>query len=304
MERREIDILILSDTHLGTFGASAEQLLKYLRSVQPKILILNGDIIDVWQFNKYYFPDEHIAVLQEFFHFANNGVATYHTTGNHDDMLRRYTDLSFGGIHLVDSLLLQVDGKKAWIFHGDAFDHSVGGMAKFFAQIGGRFYDWSVFANRQLNKLLRKLGMKPVFISKKIKDSVKSAVKKMNDFEQKGIDIGIEKGYDYVVCGHVHKPVIKKHSNESGSTIYLNSGDWLENLTALEYTDEKWSLFRYKDEDFPEKVEFQTEDMTMEELANRTLHPEVMVSFENGIVKHHSIKKEKDNLEKEIIKEA
>lgn len=286
MERREIDILVLSDTHLGTFGSSALQLLKYLRSVQPKLLILNGDIIDIWQFNKYYFPEEHTAVLQEILNFAKSGVPTYHATGNHDDLLRKYTDFSFSDINLVDSLLVKIDGKIAWIFHGDAFDHSVGGnFAKMMAQFGGRCYDWSIFFNRQLNKLLRKIGLKPVFISKKIKDSVKSAVKKMNDFEQKGIDIGIEKGYDYVICGHVHRPTIKRHSNEEGeSTVYLNSGDWLENLTSLEYVDGKWTLFRYRDEDFPEDVKFDTEDISMEELAERTLNPSVIVEIKNGVV--------------------
>ncbi|MGK0388446.1 MAG: UDP-2,3-diacylglucosamine pyrophosphatase LpxH [Maribacter sp.] len=291
MERREIDILVISDTHLGTFGSSALELLKYLRSVQPKLIILNGDVIDIWQFNKYYFPEEHTAVLQEIMYFATSGVPTYHTTGNHDDLLRRYTDFSFANIHLVDSLVLEVDGKTAWIFHGDAFDHSVGGIAKTVAQIGGRFYDWSIFFNRQLNKLLRKIGLKPVFISKKMKDYVKSAVKKMNDFEQKGIDLGIEKGYDFVICGHVHRPTIKKHTNENGSTVYLNSGDWLENLTSLEYSEGKWRLYKYKDEDFPDEIEYQKEDMTMAELGEITLNPVVKVIIENGKVTQTTVTK-------------
>ncbi len=285
MERRDVDIAIISDTHLGTFGASAKELLNYLRSIQPKLLILNGDIVDIWQFNKYYFPDEHTAVLQEILNFANNGVPTYHTTGNHDDLLRQYTEFSFANIHLVDSLLLNVDGKTAWVFHGDAFDHSVGGLAKSVARFAGRLYDYSIFLNRQLNKLLRRIGLKPVFISKKLKDSVKSAVKKMDDFEQKGIDIAIEKGYDYVICGHVHRPTIKKHSNENGSTIYLNSGDWLENLTGLEYSNGKWVLYRYKEEDYPDtKEEIVIEDISADELADRTLNPSVVVTLENGKV--------------------
>ncbi len=283
MKRRNIDIVVISDTHLGTFGSSARELLTYLRSIQPKLLILNGDIVDIWQFNKYYFPDEHTAVLQEFIEFANQGIPTYHLTGNHDDLLRRYTDFSFSNIHLVDSLLLEVDGKTAWVFHGDAFDHSVGGFAKLLAQFGGRLYDWSIFFNRQLNKLLRKLGLKPVYISKKIKDSVKSAVKKMNDFEQKGIDIGIEKGYDYVICGHVHRPTIKKHTNQNGSTIYMNSGDWMENLTCLEYSDKKWTLYKYKEEDYANPIQnIDIEDMSMKELGEKTIHPKTKIIFKDG----------------------
>ncbi len=288
MKRRKIDILIISDTHLGTFGSSAKELLNYLYSVEPKLLILNGDIMDIWQFNKYYFPDEHTAVLQELVRMALSGIPTYHLTGNHDDLLRRYTEMSFANIHLADSLILNVDGKTAWIFHGDAFDHSVGGVARALAQFGGWCYDWSIFFNRQLNKLLRRIGLKPVFISKNIKMYVKNAVKKMNDFEQKGIDIGIEKGYDFVICGHVHRPTIKKHTNEKGSTTYLNSGDWMENLTSLEYNDGKWSLYKYNEADYSNNSigEIDIEDISMEELAERTINPNITVTFENGKVTH------------------
>ncbi len=285
MEKREVDIAIISDSHLGTFGSRAKELLNYLQSINPKLLILNGDIVDIWQFNKYYFPDEHTAVIQEIATMAKSGIPVYHLTGNHDDILRRYTDFSFANIHLVDSLLLKVDGEMAWIFHGDAFDHSVGGMARALAQFGGWCYDWSIFLNRQLNKFLRLLRLRPVFISKNIKQYVKSAVKKMNDFEQKGIDLGIEKGYDYIICGHVHRPTMKRFSNENGSIMYLNSGDWLENLTSLEYREGRWNLYRYQEANFPKREAVEVEDMTPEELAERTINPEVMVTFENGQVK-------------------
>lgn len=283
MKRREVDIAILSDTHLGTFGASALPLLKYLRSIQPRCLILNGDIIDVWQFNKYYFPKEHIAVIQEILEFAKQGVPTYYLTGNHDDALRKFVSLSFQNIHLVDSMLLEIDDKTAWVFHGDAFDHSVGGaISRRIAKLGGRIYDWSVFFNRQLNKVLRTLKLKPVFISKKIKDSVKGAINKVNNFEQKAIELGIEKGYDYVICGHIHRPLMKRMTTEKGSIMYLNSGDWLENLTSLEYHNGKWNLFKYKEEEYPDFIPLEKRKNIEKQLLKNTMNPPVKVVIKNG----------------------
>ncbi len=284
MEKRKIDIAVISDTHLGTFGSRAKEVVQYLRSIEPRMLILNGDIVDFWQFNKYYFPDEHTIALQEMLDMAKRGIPVFHLTGNHDDLLRRYTEFSFGNFHLVDSMLLEVDGKTCWIFHGDAFDKSVSGFARTMAVFGGWCYDWSVFWNRQLNKVLRSIGLKPVFISKAIKDTVKGFIKKMNDWETKALEFGIENGYDYVICGHVHRPTIQHHKTENGEIMYLNSGDWMENMTALEYYGGKWRMFRYREAGFPADEELELVDMSPEELEQHTLAPKVKVVMENGVL--------------------
>lgn len=264
-DKREIDILVLSDVHLGTQGSEAKALLQYLQSLAPKMLILNGDIIDIWQFRKGYFPQVHWAVLRHFMNLAESGVPVYYLTGNHDDSLRRLTPFRLGNIYLQDKLLLELDGKRAWFFHGDAYDPSVH-KGRFWAKIGGQFYDWSIMLNRGMNRLLKPLGVPPSQFSKRLKASVKAAVQKMNDFEQKAIEVGMAKGYDYVVCGHVHRPQHREIVTEFGQLTYLNSGDWMEHRSALEYVDKAWQLYHYRAEDFAAPACFEGVENNLEEL--------------------------------------
>ena len=123
--KHEPDIVVISDVHLGTYGCHAKELLQYLKSIKPKTLIINGDFIDIWQFRKRYFPKEHMQVIQRILKMAAKGTKVYYITGNHDDVLRRYSDFSTGNIHLRDKLVLQLKGQRVWIFHGDIFDLSV-----------------------------------------------------------------------------------------------------------------------------------------------------------------------------------
>ena len=275
--RRSLDILILSDIHLGTYGCHAAELNTYLKSVKPRILILNGDIIDMWQFNKYYFPASHISIFKRIIEFLGEGTEVYYLTGNHDENLRRFTDLHMGNLHLTDKLLLQVGDKKAWIFHGDVFDITMK-YSKFIARLGSIGYNLLIFANRTTNKLSMMMGYGKISLSKKIKDSVKSAIKFIDDFETTATDLGIENGYDYVICGHIHRPVIKKVTNKEGSIMYLNSGDWIENLTTLEYANDKWTLFQYDETQFSDENEEETA------LENASGIPGVQ--FEDMILKH------------------
>lgn len=139
--KRKVEIAVISDVHLGTYGCNAIQLLTYLNSINPRKLILNGDIIDVWQFSKRYFPKSHLKVIKKIMDFAANGVEVIYITGNHDEMLRKFSDTSIGNISIVDKLVLNLDGKKAWFFHGDVFDISVQN-AKWIAKLGGYGYDY------------------------------------------------------------------------------------------------------------------------------------------------------------------
>ena len=126
MEARSVDIVVISDVHLGTYGCRAKELLSYLKSIKPKTLILNGDIIDIWQFRKSYFPKSHLRVIKKIIDLASKGTEVYYITGNHDEMLRKFTDIKIGNFELCNKKILEfADGKKAWIFHGDIFDLSV-----------------------------------------------------------------------------------------------------------------------------------------------------------------------------------
>lgn len=232
-DKRDVEIVILSDIHLGTYGCHATELVAYLKSVRPKLLFLNGDIIDGWAFSKRYFPNSHMAVISEIFKIMQKDTKVIYITGNHDEFLRKYTDLSMGNLFLTDKYLLEIDGKKHWIFHGDIFDHTTKGGAKIIAQIGGIGYDWLILLNRGINWFLESIGRQKVSLSKKIKNSVKKAVKFIADFEEKAIELAIDNYYEYVICGHIHMPSDREVVTEKGKTHYLNSGDWIENLSWL-----------------------------------------------------------------------
>lgn len=244
MKKRLLEIVIISDVHLGTYGCHAKELLHYLQSIKPKTLILNGDIIDIWQFRKSYFPKSHLKVIKKIIDLASKGTKVYYITGNHDEMLRKFSDFQLGNIALLDKLVLDIDGKKAWIFHGDVFDSSVQ-HAKWIAKLGSKGYDYLILLNRLINWILLKLKKEPYSLSKRIKASVKKAVKFIGDFEKTATDLGIDNQYDYVICGHIHEPKIKTVRNAKGSITYLNSGDWIENLTALEYNKKRWKIYQH-----------------------------------------------------------
>jgi len=250
MERRSLDVVVLSDVHLGTYGCRAKELLNYLRSIQPGMLILNGDIIDGWQFSKSYFPSNHMQVVREFMKFVTNGTRVVYITGNHDEMLRKYTDLNMGHFTLTDKLVLEIDQKMTWIFHGDVFDNTTKGSARFIAKMGSNGYGLLILFNRMVNRLLGWIGREKVSISKKIMAGVNKAVAKVNDLEQIASELAINKKYDYVICGHIHQPLISTVENADGKVVYMNSGDWVEHMTTLEYENKSWRLFQYDAKDF------------------------------------------------------
>jgi UDP-2,3-diacylglucosamine pyrophosphatase LpxH len=116
MDKRNVDVVVISDVHLGTYGCHAKELLKYLKSIKPKMLILNGDIIDIWQFSKSYWPESHMKVIRKLMKFVSEGVQVHYLTGNHDEMLRKFDGMEMGTFHLQNKLILELDGKKAWFF--------------------------------------------------------------------------------------------------------------------------------------------------------------------------------------------
>ncbi|MDD7886327.1 UDP-2,3-diacylglucosamine diphosphatase [Flavivirga sp. 57AJ16] len=247
--KRKIEIAVISDVHLGTYGCHAKHLLTYLNSIEPKKLILNGDIIDIWQFSKRYFPKPHLKVIKKIIDMASNGVDIIYITGNHDEMLRKFSNTTIGNVSIVDKLVLELNGKKAWFFHGDVFDVSIQN-AKWIAKLGGYGYDLLTLLNRLINWYLEKRGKERYSLSKKIKNGVKGAIKYINDYESVISDLAIENGYDYVICGHIHQPKMTYIENKHGKTMYLNSGDWVENFTALEYQFNRWKIYNYNNDKF------------------------------------------------------
>lgn len=266
MKKRKIDIAVISDVHLGTYGCHADELITYLNSIEPKKLILNGDIIDIWQFRKRFFPSSHLKVLKKIIGMASKGTDVYYITGNHDEMLRKFSGHTMGRFKLVDKLVLELGKEKAWIFHGDVFDISIQN-AKWLAKLGGWGYDVLILMNRFVNWVLLKMGREKYSLSKRIKNSVKGAVQYIQSFEKVAAELAIDNEYDYVICGHIHQPKKEIYQNSKGKTTYLNSGDWVENLTALEYSLKRWKIYNYNhDKLSPFFVDEDLKEMDLDEL--------------------------------------
>jgi len=274
--KREVDLVVLSDIHLGTYGCHAEELLRYLKSIRPKCLVLNGDIIDMWQFTKRYWPKSHMQVIKHITSLLTKNTKVIYLTGNHDEMLRKFSGFKLGSFQIDNKVVLKIHGKKVWIFHGDVFDVTMQ-HSRWLAKMGAVGYDTLIVINTMVNWCLRKIGRERISLSKRVKDSVKSAIKFIHDFEATAADIAIESGYHYVVCGHIHQPQIKNIRTEKGEVMYLNSGDWVENLTALEYHEAAWRLYHYQDDKYaqglklPARVLDRDNDLIFKDLVSQFL---------------------------------
>ena len=242
-----MDIIVLSDIHLGTYGCHATELLQYLKSIKPKAVVLNGDIIDVWQFSKRYWPATHMMVVKHLIGLIAKDIPVYYIPGNHDEMLRRFKGFRMGSLKITNKLSLKIDNSRVWIFHGDVFD-VVMQHSRWLAKLGAVGYDTLILINRMVNYVSMKMGRGKISLSKKVKNSVKGAVKFINDFEDTVCDIAAENNYDYVICGHIHHPEIKGVDTKHGHVTYMNSGDWIENLTSLEYNDGKWGVYSFNED--------------------------------------------------------
>ncbi len=290
-KKRKVDLLVLSDVHLGTFGCRAKELLNYLKSVDPKVLVLNGDIFDIWQFSKRYFPKSHMKVIMYITSLLAKGTKVYYVTGNHDEMLRKFEGFQLGSFEIVNKIVLDLGGKKAWVFHGDVFDITMK-HSKWLAKLGGIGYDLLILINTSMNWVSEKLlGKGRISLSKKIKNSVKSAIKHIDNFEETAADIAISNGYDYVICGHIHQPQMRQVINkEGGRVMYLNSGDWIENLTALEYKNSKWSIYEYMNDpvaqSMGQKSEAKEASLAKANYKNKELFNELLAQFQFEYLKN------------------
>ena len=245
-QNRFVDLVVISDTHLGTYDCHAKELLEYLNSIQPKILILNGDIIDFWAGKKWTWRQAHTLVIKKILELALSGTMVYYVIGNHNEGLRKLPTVGLGNFNLCNDLTLELEHHKVWFIHGDIFDLVVL-HAKWLSKLGSFWYNLLILLNGVVNGLLGRMGKECTSLANRVKSSVKLAGKYMSDFERAAADTAVSKGYSHVVCGHIHQPEIKHFTMRKTEITYLNSGDWVENLSALEYHNGKWSVFRYND---------------------------------------------------------
>lgn len=245
-KRRKLDVVVLSDVHLGTYGCRAKALECYLKTIEPKTLILNGDIIDMWQFSKRYWPASHMKVVKRIFTLLSKKTEVIYIPGNHDELIRKFSGMKLGRLSIQNKAVLELENEKVWIFHGDAFDITMQ-HSRWLVKLGAVGYDILILLNAALNSLLNFFGKSRISFSGKIKASVKTAVSYVNSFEQTVAQIAIDQGFDTVICGHIHQPADKIFTFGKKQVRYLNSGDWIENLSALEYNNGEWTLHQHPD---------------------------------------------------------
>ena len=274
--KRPVDAIIISDVHLGTYGCQAGELLQYLKSVDPKQLILNGDIIDVWQFSKRYWPPSHMLIIKHITSLMSKGTEVIYIPGNHDELLRKFTGFRLGNFRIENKVVLRMNGTRTWIFHGDVFDVTMKN-SRWLAKLGAIGYDSLILLNTFVNFCSRKLGRGKISLSKRIKDNVKSALKFIDDFEMTASEIAIDNEYDYVACGHIHKPQMREIANKKGKVTYINSGDWIENLTALEYADNSWRVYHYAEDALAQSIELP--GRVRKEPSNRDMFQDLIQEF-------------------------
>ena len=250
-EPRKLDISVISDVHLATLASKAKYLLKYLKSINPKMLVLNGDIIDSWRFSRNYFPKAHLKVIRQVVKMMEKGVQVIYITGNHDDVFRKFNNTRLGNFSIVNQLELTIENQKIWIFHGDVFDsiiHHSPRLAKF----GAAAYGLLTVINRMMNFIIRIFGGHDILLYKSMKDRISNERKVLTNFELAIANAALSKEIDLVICGHTHIPVDKTITNDKGSIRYINCGDWLENYTAAECMDGNWTLQYFKSDSIEE----------------------------------------------------
>jgi UDP-2,3-diacylglucosamine pyrophosphatase LpxH len=260
----------ISDTHLCSRDCRVEYLLSFLKSVKCEYLYLVGDFIDVWQLKRrWYWPQAFNNVVHKVLAKSKKGAKVTYIPGNHDEFFRNFIGYQFGGVQIRDKAIhVTADGRRMLILHGDEFDMVVQ-YNKWLALIGSAAYDYLVTMNRVLNLGRRKLNMPYWSLSAAIKRKVKNAVTYIGKYEAAMVHEARKENVDGIICGHIHQPAVK----QIDGLLYCNTGDWVENCTALvEDEDGKLSIIHWLDDwetmvSSPHHAEAELAELEMEEEA-------------------------------------
>ncbi len=272
--KRNLDILVISDLHLGTYGSEADEVLAYLDSIDADKIVINGDFVDIMLFNKRFWPSSHMKVIKYFLDLISEGKEIYYVTGNHDELIRKFVNFKIQNFKIVNQIVLDTPEGKVWMFHGDVFDFSI--QTAWLTKLAGFLYDYMIIFNSWVNKkIMRPLGRKRLNFSKIIKANVKTAVQYFANFERKAAEIAEKNGYKYVVCGHIHTPKIESFEINGKEIIYMNSGDWLESLSSLEYVNNEWSIYMHK----RTEKDFKNDESSKIEMTNKELYRDLIAEF-------------------------
>lgn len=237
--------IIVSDVHLGTTDSKAKELVRFLKRNSCEKLILNGDIIDGWQLKKSgKWKKKHTRFFRVVLKMIEkNNTEVIYVRGNHDDFLDNVLPFYIGNLQIVKDTVIESGGKRFWVLHGDIFDSITTNM-KWLAKLGDVGYTFLLWLNKVYNGYRIKRGKPYYSLSKEIKSKVKSAVSFISSFEKELVELAKARHYDGVICGHIHHPSIQNY----GDLIYMNSGDWVESLSALvEDFEGNWNIILYED---------------------------------------------------------
>lgn len=235
--------VFISDIHLGTRGCQAELLLDFMRSIDCERLYLVGDIVDGWKMKTgWYWPQSHNDVVQKILRMARKGVEVIYVPGNHDDRIRDFCGVHFGGVVVArDAIHQTADGRRFLVMHGDEFD-AVVQHARWLALLGDWAYRALLASNTAINRVRRGLGFGYWSFSAFAKTRVKKALQFIENFEQAVAEEARRRGVDGVICGHIHKAEMR----DIGGIAYINDGDWVESCTAaVEHHDGRIELINW-----------------------------------------------------------
>jgi len=233
----------ISDVHLGTRGCKAELLLDFLRCTEARTIYLVGDIVDGWRLRKSWFwPQTHNDVVQKLLRKVRHGTRIIYVPGNHDECLREYATLKFGGVEVVEEAVhVTADGRRLLVIHGDHYDLIVQN-ARWLALLGDGAYTLALWVNNYFNRMRRFFGYEYWSLSAFLKLRVKNAVQYIGSFAEALADEARRRDVDGVVCGHIHHAEIR----DLGGVLYCNDGDWVESCTALvEHFDGRLAILRW-----------------------------------------------------------
>lgn len=249
MIKRNLHIAILSDVHLGAYACHADELLKYFQSISPEVLVLNGDFLDPSQEGIGKLPKAHRKVVAAIVNLANEGTKVYCVSDDIEKVFQRFPEFSSFGISVREELVLQLKGDKYWILHGGK-KHATTIATTLSARLNRLAYRLLLNGNKMLNKWQLHSGKANMSYIGTLKNKAKHAWQLVEEFEKTAVHLATQQGYQNVICGHLHEPAIKEIEKDGARIRYMNAGDWVENLTALEYRFEKWSIYRYDELDY------------------------------------------------------
>ena len=235
--------VFVSDVHLGTRGCQAEMLLDFIRHMECDTLYLVGDIVDGWKMKSgWYWPQAHNDVVQKILRLARKGVNVVYIPGNHDDRIRDFCGIHFGGVVVArDAIHEGADGRRFLVTPGDEFDGVVQ-HAKWLAFLGDYSYRGLLAANTLFNRVRRRMGFGYWSLSAYLKTKVKNALHFIENFEGAVAEEARRRGVDGVICGHIHKAEMRQIED----ILYINDGDWVESCTALvEHMDGRMEILEW-----------------------------------------------------------